>query len=261
MTGPAALSEEVKTLVKEFFYRREMKYLLSHDTYVSLVDALMPRTKADSFGVDGKYAISSLYFDSPDHAIYWETANQLPVRQKLRLRIYEKAERSTTAFFEIKQKVNNWVHKRRTMLTLEEGYRFVELWSRPGPVRIDSSNEQVEREIWHFQKSYRLEPKVIVRYERHALESLHDPELRITFDRKLTCRSGSLRLEAEEREHPFVKPDFVIMEVKAGRSVPLWLSRMLAEFGCGRSGVSKYLNSVNVACPVGPARSHKILHL
>jgi len=134
-------------LVKEFFYRRELKYLLPYNTYEALVDALMPFMKADTFGVDGKYAISSLYFDSPDHAIYWETANKLPIRQKLRLRTYEKSERGGIAFFEIKQKVNNWVHKRRTMLTLEEGYRFVELWSQTKPAQIASSNEQVAREL------------------------------------------------------------------------------------------------------------------
>lgn len=246
-------------MVKEFFYRREMKYLLSHDTYEAILTSLLPFMKADSFGVDGKYAISSLYFDSPDHDIYWETANQLPIRQKLRLRTYERSERGGTAFFEIKQKVNNWVHKRRTMLTLEEGYRFIDLWEHSEPVRIDSSNEQVAREIWQFQQTYRLKPRVIVRYERHALEGLNDPELRITFDRKLTCRSDSLLLEADEEEKHFVSPNLVIMEVKAERSVPVWLSRILAEFGCERSGVSKYLNSVNVACPVGPTRSHKIL--
>jgi hypothetical protein len=237
-------------LVKEFFYRRELKYLLPNDTYLALLDALMPYMKADTFGVDGKYAISSLYFDSPDHAIYWETANKLPIRQKLRLRTYEQSERGGIAFFEIKQKVNRWVHKRRTMLTLEEGYRFVDLWSQPKQVHIASSNEQVAREIWYFQQTYRLEPRVIVRYERHALEGMNDPELRITFDRKLTCRSSSLLLEVDEAEQHFVDPDLVIMEVKAGYSIPAWLSRLLAEYGCQRSGVSKYLSSVDVACPI-----------
>lgn len=248
-------------MAREFFYRREMKYLLLHDTYEALTVALSPYMKADSFGAEGKYAISSLYFDSPDHVIYWETANRLPIRQKLRLRAYGKAECGGTAFFEIKQKVNRWVHKRRTMLTLEEGYRFVDLWARPSPARIASSNEQVAREIWHFQQALRLAPRVIVRYERHALEGRDDPQLRITFDRNLTCRTGSLRLEREEEERHFVPPDLVIMEVKAERAVPLWLSRLLAEFGCERSAVSKYLNSVNAACPVGPPRSHKILQL
>lgn len=246
-------------MVKEFFYRRELKYLISHTTYEALLEALTPYMKADSFGTDGKYAISSLYFDTPHHSIYWETANQLPIRQKLRLRTYERSEPGGAAFFEIKQKVNNWVHKRRTMLTLAEGYRFVDLWSHSEPQQIASSNEQVAREIWQFQHQYQLKPKVIVRYERHALECLNDPELRITFDRQLTCRSDSLLLEADEAEKHFVNPDFVIMEVKAGRSIPLWLSRMLADFGCQRSALSKYLNSVNVACPVGPTRSHKIL--
>lgn len=237
-------------MVKEFFYRRELKFLLPYATYEALLDSLMPYMKADSFGRDGKYAISSLYFDSPEHSIYWETANKLPIRQKLRLRTYEKSDRDGAAFFEIKQKVNNWVHKRRTMLTLEEGYRFVERWTEPSIPRIDSSNEQVVREIWQFQQTYRLAPKVIVRYERHALESLTDPELRVTFDRRLTCRSGSLLLEADEAESHFVDPDLVIMEVKAGRSIPLWLSRMLADFECRRSGVSKYISSVNTASPI-----------
>ena len=247
-----------ETLAREFFYRRELKYLLPYATYEALANSLMKRMKADSFGEDGKYAISSLYFDSPDHAIYWETANRLPIRQKLRLRTYEKSERDGVAFFEIKQKVNRWVYKRRTMLTLEEGYRFVDQWSHPDPAPIVSSNEQVAREIWQFQQRYRLRPKVIVRYERHALEGIDEPELRVTFDQRLTCRSGSLLLEVDEEEKHFVDPGFVIMEVKTGNSVPLWLSRMLDEFGCRRSGVSKYMTSVDVACPVGPLPSAQI---
>lgn len=248
-------------MAKEFFHRRELKYLVPLATCEALAASLLSRMQPDTFGRDGKYAIASLYFDSPDNAIYWETANRLPIRRKLRLRIYEKAERGGTAFFEIKQKVNNWVHKRRTMLTLEDGYRFVERWADPAQAPVASSNEQVAREIRQFQRTYRLRPKVIVRYERYALEGVDDPELRITFDRQLTCRTGALRLEKDEPEQPFVHPEYAIMEVKAGRSVPLWLSRLLAEFGCRRSAVSKYMSSVNAVCPVGPVRSHKVFIL
>jgi len=234
-------------MYKENFYRRELKFLISYSTYLSLADTLQPFMKADSFGTDGKYKISSLYFDSNDDKIYWETSNKLPIRQKLRLRVYNSASIHGTAFFEVKQKVNNWVHKRRTVLTLAEGYRWMEKWSENDvqAEHFNSSNIQVAKEIQYFQRAYGLEPKVIVEYDRHAMEGIYDEDLRVTFDGYLRCRGGSLRLEQEEPFDYFVSTDFVIMEVKASRSVPLWLSRMLSEFRCLTKGVSKYCTSVN----------------
>lgn len=91
----------------EIFRRKEQKYLISIDQYNELVHQISPYMRADKFGSDGRYTVSSLYFESNDNKIYFETKNKLRYRQKLRLRVYNDTDINGTAFFEVKQK-----HKR-----------------------------------------------------------------------------------------------------------------------------------------------------
>src|SRR5690625_6930573 len=88
----------------EIFKRREQKYVITLDQYYELIEQLAPYTRVDKYGEDGEYTVSSLYFESPDHTIYYETKNKLRFRQKLRLRVYNDTELNGTSFFEVKQK-------------------------------------------------------------------------------------------------------------------------------------------------------------
>src|SRR5699024_6709447 len=105
-------AKEVEKLTIEVFTRREQKYLITIDQYNLLLEHIMPYMQPDPFGIDGKYTVSSLYFDSKNHNIYFETKNKLDFRQKLRLRIYDNTEPDSLSFFEVKQKHNNVVNKR-----------------------------------------------------------------------------------------------------------------------------------------------------
>ncbi|GFZ89128.1 hypothetical protein GCM10010978_30700 [Compostibacillus humi] len=91
-------------MVLEIFRRREQKYLITVEQYMMLVDEMSPYMRFDKFGRDGKYTVTSLYFENRNYDIYFETKNKLPFRQKLRLRIYDDTDIGGAAFFEIKQK-------------------------------------------------------------------------------------------------------------------------------------------------------------
>src|SRR5690625_8042418 len=78
--------------------------------------------RPDKFGIDGHYTVSSLYFENPDHAIYFETKNKLSFRQKLGLRVYNDADLNSAAFFDVKQKHNKVVSKRRMLSHLHQAY-------------------------------------------------------------------------------------------------------------------------------------------
>ncbi|GIO20629.1 hypothetical protein J18TS1_37290 [Oceanobacillus oncorhynchi subsp. incaldanensis] len=82
----------------EIFKRREQKYLITLEQYSLLLEQIMPYMRSDNFGVDGRYVVSSLYFDSDDHKIYFETKNKLAFRQKLRLRTYNETGIEKSAF-------------------------------------------------------------------------------------------------------------------------------------------------------------------
>src|SRR5699024_8412698 len=146
------------------------------------------------YGIDGKYTVTSLYFDNADHLIYFETKNKLRFRQKLRLRIYDQTNLNDAAFFEVKQKHKKVVNKRRMILPLGEAYRYFTNDIEPLE-SYKTSNTQVFREIDHFRHLYQLQPEMIISYDRHALHGIDNDELRVTFDLNLRCRNDDLFVE------------------------------------------------------------------
>lgn len=227
----------------EIFSRREQKYLITKQQYEQLVERIMPRMRYDKYGVDGKYAVTSLYFDNDDLDIYYETKNKVKYRQKLRLRIYDKTDINGKAFLEIKQKHNDVVNKRRVVLPLAEAYRFLEKGTQEKLASYQSTNEQVLREIDYYKNFYQLRPEMIVSYNRHAFHGIKDSELRITFDLDLKCRDQDLAVENGPYGERFIDKDLVVLEVKVNDSVPLWLTRHLQDLDCEQRSASKFCTS------------------
>lgn len=228
----------------EVFTRREQKYLITKQQYQALIKKLNYRMRPDLNGIDGRYTVTSLYFDNEDRDIYYETKNRLRFRQKLRLRVYDDTDINGTAFFEVKQKHNKVVNKRRMILPLQEAYRYLSY--SPGESRegYETSNTQVLREIDHFRWLYQLEPEMIVSYDRHALHEIDNPDLRITFDFNMRTRNDNFAVEDGPYGDNFVDTDLVILEVKVDDSVPLWLTRILQEVQCDQRGASKFCTSL-----------------
>lgn len=228
----------------EIFRRREQKYVITMDQYEELMMRMSSYMRPDKFGFDGQYTVTSLYFESFDHKIYYETKNKLRFRQKLRLRVYNDADLYDTSFFEMKQKHKKVVNKRRMMLPLSEAYRYLNNDQTVPLTDYDTSNLQVLKEIDYFRSLYRLEPEMVVSYDRHALHGLYDADLRVTFDMNLRCRNSDLLLEKGSYGENFIDPYLVVMEVKVNDSVPLWLTRILQALDCEQKSASKYCTSM-----------------
>ena len=227
----------------EIFSRYEIKYLIPYEMYEELAEKLKGKMTFDKYGdTDGKYTITSLYFDSPDKNIYFETRNKKRFRQKLRLRIYNTATLQDNAYFEVKKKYKKRVNKRRTSINLQDAYQY--FYNQLDKPKV--SNNQIFNEIESFQKLYNLRPDNIVSYDRQAFTGKEDEDLRVTFDYNLRCRNDDLRIENGPHGVHFVDPDLVILEVKVNFSVPLWLSRLLSELGCEKKSVSKFCTSVDL---------------
>lgn len=230
----------------EIFRRREQKYLITMAQYNELVLQMSPYMRTDTNGIDGKYTITSLYFESPDHTIYYETKNKLRFRQKLRLRVYDDTDINGTAFFEVKQKHKKVVNKRRMVLPLTEAYRYINNASHISLDEIETSNKQVLREIHHFKNLFNLKPEMIVSYDREAFHGRYDDQLRITFDFNLRCRNDDLALEHGPYGKTFIDPNLGVLEVKVNDSVPLWLTRILQDLNCEQRGASKFCTSLEL---------------
>ena len=228
----------------EIFTRKEQKYLITIQQYKDLVNQMSPYMRPDKNGMNGFYTVSSLYFDSYDHQIYFETKNKLKFRQKLRLRVYDDVKTNDTAFFEVKQKHKKVVNKRRMLLPLKEAYRYLRESSNSVQLeQYESSNQQVFREIDHFRNLYHLDPKMIISYDRQALHAIDNPNFRVTFDLNLRCRNYDLYLEHGSYGKHFIDPNLVVLEVKVDHSVPLWLTRILQDLACEQRSASKYCTS------------------
>src|SRR5690625_3195446 len=204
----------------------------------------------DTYGnPEGKYNIVTLYYESDDKKIYYETMNKLRFRQKLRLRVYDRVERAGTSFIEVKQKFTNVVNKRRTVIPLNEAYYILsQPYNEELIYNLNASNPQILREALHFKDLYELKPATVVSYDRQAFSGIADTEkdLRVTFDYNLMCRSDDLLLENGPEGLLFVDYDTVILEVKVSNSVPFWLARILSDFGFRRQGFSKFCTSIDL---------------
>jgi len=230
----------------EIFSRREQKYLITRDQYKQLVEQMNPYMRPDKFGVEGRYTVTSLYFENPEHKIYFETKNKLRFRQKLRLRVYDDTGIDGTAFFEVKQKHNNVVNKRRMLIPLAEAYRYINDASQGEDLTYETSNQQVLKEIHHFKQLYNLRPEMVVSYDRHAFHCVEDADLRVTFDLNLRCRNEDLHIENGPYGENFIDQDLVVLEVKVTHSIPLWLTRILQTINCEQRSASKFCTSLEL---------------
>lgn len=225
----------------EVFNRYESKYLLNDEAYLKLYNALLEYMEPDDYNKQHEfYSISNLYFDTDHDAIIRNSLAKPKYREKLRLRAYGVPEANAKVYLEIKKKVFGLVNKRRTALKLDGAYEFVRTGEEPEYQTY--MNKQVLHEINYLLRCYDLKPKVYLAYERKALFCKGNRDLRITFDTNIRSRRHDLRLEAGNYGEPLVEDGRWLMEVKAEKTVPIWLSKMLSEHRAFRTSFSKYGN-------------------
>src|SRR5262250_2527212 len=95
--------------------RFELKYLIAEETALLVRDFVRSYLEMDEYSVgrpNYSYPVHSLYVDSDDLRIYWETINGNKNRYKLRLRYYS-THPDSPVFFEIKRRMNNCILKQR----------------------------------------------------------------------------------------------------------------------------------------------------
>src|SRR5947207_1321109 len=95
--------------------RFELKYLIPEETALLVRDFVRSYLEMDEYSVgrpNYSYPVHSLYLDSQELKLYWETINGNKNRFKLRLRYYS-TNPDTPVFFEIKRRMNNCILKQR----------------------------------------------------------------------------------------------------------------------------------------------------
>src|SRR5699024_1233037 len=133
----------------EIFTRKEQKYLITKEQYEALIQRLTGKMRPDRNGENGRYTVTSLYFDNADQRIYFETKNTVRSREKPRLGVYDQSGLNDSACFEVKQRPKKVVNQRRMVLPLREAYRYFKDDAEPLHT-FETSNARVFREIDHF---------------------------------------------------------------------------------------------------------------
>ncbi|WP_127494917.1 polyphosphate polymerase domain-containing protein [Paenibacillus glycanilyticus] len=225
----------------EVFNRYESKYLMDSQSFHEIYNRLLDYMELDEYNKNDQfYSISNLYFDTDQHSIIRNSLAKPKYREKLRLRAYGVPKPDARVYLELKKKVCGLVNKRRTGLTLDEAYEFVRTGIEPEPKPY--MNKQVIQEIKYFLGRYELQPKVYLAYDRIAMFCKNNRDLRITFDTNIRSRRYDLKLEAGDHGELLMAKGQWLMEVKAEKTVPVWLAQLLSELGMFRTGFSKYGN-------------------
>ena len=231
------------------FNRFELKYILTLQQAEKFKGALRAYMGPDEHGNDnGRYALASLYFDSPNLRCYWEKEYGIRLRRKLRLRRYETGEtltEETPIFVEIKQRVDRVTQKRRVVLPYGEALRLCNDRQIPDHATEDKA---VIEEIYVYLWQYNLRPVSIVRYDRQAfIGSAYDLGLRVTFDTALTFQANPLHLHEAPQGLPMMPANRVVVEVKVNERIPSWLTELIADLNLRLERVSKYCRSIESA--------------
>jgi hypothetical protein len=231
------------------FNRFELKYLLSLQQAEQVKATLQAYVVPDEHGHNnGRYTLSSLYYDSPDLRCYRENEQGLKFRRKLRIRHYETGQVFTDespVFLEIKQRYDRVTQKRRSVLPYREALRLCNDRQIPDHGPDDSA---LIEEIYGFLWQCNLRPASLVRYDRQAfMGTEYDIGLRVTFDTSLSFQARQLHLHEQHYGLPMLPANSVVMEIKVNERIPYWLTDLIAAHNLQRIGVSKYCRSIEAA--------------
>lgn len=231
-----------------FASRFECKYVVSSASLGAIRHFLSPFTRPDAYAAmrpGYSYPVSSLYLDSPELRLYSQTVAGEKERFKLRVRTYSD-EPASRAFFEVKQKINNVVHKRRAGLSREQAAAVLD-GRRQSFLDDLSRDRRSDLELFNYYVAeIGARPVVRVQYAREAYEGRGNEPVRVTIDtdlRHAVTLDGDLsHRDGRWRTTPF---EGAILEIKFTERFPWWIQELVRFFGLNQRAVPKYVLSVD----------------
>ncbi|MFC1595084.1 polyphosphate polymerase domain-containing protein [Patescibacteria group bacterium] len=233
--------------------RFEFKYHLDPIKALRAKSAINRFMKPDPAAKRGAYIVTSLYFETPQLADYYEKSGGFLIRKKIRARIYRPylTKETPEIWLEIKKKYDMSIIKTRVKISLEDwndliNKRFSKLLNKP---RNEKDKNALNEFLWYIMNESRR-PSFFIRYKRYPYLNIEDNRMRVTFDHEIeTCNAGNL---TEPKQTTPVNQKIVVMEVKFSDSLPAWFGILLQQLELKRDTFSKYSNSVDALTPYRP---------
>jgi hypothetical protein len=226
-------------MTNDVFNRYENKYRLDSEGFARVQRRLLDYMETDAYS-RGRftYPICNIYYDTDDNRLIRTSLSKPVYKEKLRLRSYGTPLGDAEVYAEIKRKFRGSVSKRRSAMRLSEAYAL--LAGGEMPALKSYMNYQVLREIKCLLARWDLKPKLYLAYERRAFFGAENSDLRISFDTGIVTRRDDLRLESGIYGAPLLPAGEWLMEIKTSQNMPLWLAKLLSEYGIYPIGFSKY---------------------
>lgn len=230
--------------------RFELKFLLREDIARGIREFVSSYLEIDEFGLgkpDLSYAIHSLYVDSDDLKLYWDTLNGNKNRYKLRVRFYDD-DPASPAFFELKRRMNDAILKQRAAVK-KEAVPMLLAGHFPEPQHLMSpGNPKQWAAVQNFSRlmlEIRGRPKAHVAYLREAWISTKDNSVRVTMDRKVRISPEPDSILTTRMNNPVTPFEpLVILELKFTGRHPTWFRELSRVFGLRQCGAAKYAEGV-----------------
>lgn len=218
--------------IKSVFKRYELKYMLTLQQKLKILEAMKPYMALDKFG---RTTIRNIYFDTNTYLLIRRSVEKPIYKEKLRIRSYSRANADSTVFVELKKKYKHVVYKRRVSVEEAEAMEWLCKRNHCHP------DSQISEEIDYFLDYYEtLHPTVFLSYEREAFYATDKSDFRVTFDENILCRQNDLSLESEVYGTPILPEGMVLMEIKCSGGIPLWMTHILSEEKIYKTSFSKY---------------------
>lgn len=226
--------------MEKTYFRHEYKYIINACDY-EIVKGRLSRVMAQDVHTDGsgKYTIMNIYFDSPGDAALFQKVDGVDVREKFRMRYYNKD--TEHIHLEKKSKKNNLCHKEGVWISGAECTRILDgdtQWLK------DEYSRPLLQELYGKMVVQQLRPKTVSAYERMPYV-YPAGNVRVTLDSEM--RTGIHNkdfLEADRVPTAYSGGEkSYLLEVKYDSFLPEHIRAMIQLGGRNLSAYSKYAQS------------------
>lgn len=215
--------------MEKSFKRHEVKYLITINQYINLMNYLSDKVEKDVFY---KSTIYNVYYDTDNFELIRKSIEKPIYKEKLRIRSYDKPTLDSSVYVELKKKYDHIVYKRREKIA----YKYVLNNSF-----LEGAETQIYKEIKYFNDFYGgLTPKMFLSYEREAYYFKDDKQIRITFDTNIKYRTENVNLLPSISDIKLLPNNLVLMELKVPFSIPYDLTKYLSSEKIFKTPFSKY---------------------
>lgn len=215
--------------------RHEIKLLIPYADYVALSSKLSMVCEKDKFTQEnGDYFIRSLYLDDIYNSSYTEKIAGSDNRKKYRIRIYNYND--NVIKLEKKEKFGARIKKTSCPITRYMYDQYMLGNYEP----LLETEEPLAKEVYTMAKSIKLEPSVIVDYDREAY--VHPlSNTRLTFDKALHSGVTGFDIFDKDLTTMAIFPEgSVIFEVKYDNYLPAHLAAIISTVRGFKMSLSKF---------------------